>query len=265
MKTQELALLTLSGLAIATLSCLAAPDNSDPAVTPFVTCPEKSAIRSNLRHPILNVFPFQDLGELQLPEGIYKQLNSDILFNSAEEHLYISNSNCFHKAEVAAANQFAKLVIGMETDSVLDLAGASYKRSPSNYWKQPESKNSEYWLYFLGYSRVPVMLKFKDNYCITAKILSKSELDQYVEWCIYHFKQLEGKSVQMILQSEGQPDKATDTPIGEEFWRYAFTRDLSAELKISKDFCTDVHFICKIGFTVKKAKKSCSRFKYTKT
>lgn len=260
MKTKELTLLALFGLVIASLSCLAAPDDHARAVTPTVTCRQERDFHRNLRHPILNVSPFQDPGKFQLSEGIYKQLNSDIPYESAEEHRYISNSQCFHKAEVAAGSQFAKLVIGRETDSVLALAGASCKGSPSNYWRKPESENSEYWLYFLGYSRIPVLLEFKDNYCKTAKILSKSEFDQYFAWCTYHFKELEGKSIQMILQREGQPDKAADAPIGEEVWRYAITRDISAELKISKDICTEAHFICKLGFTLKKAKESCSRF-----
>lgn len=241
------------------------------------TGPYRSEI---LKHPILDTEEFKPLGASLLPGLKFKELNEDPGARDFYEHRYIGSSECFRKAEGAAASQFSDRVLGLTEMQILDLGGEpSIKTGPVIVWGDSD-KCKKNWVYYFGYSGIPVRLVFDGNKCVGSALLSTAQQHAMFEFNIFRFssrrpeeiacdpsrvndmtvRQIagfpciqgnpEGKSRAEILETFGEPQSITKDSEGHPLYIYGTGRFAHVEIPIVDDHAYGrISHIIRIGWS----------------
>ncbi len=236
-----------------------------------------------LKHSVLDTAEFRPLGAVSLSDQKFKELNDDPGASDFFENQYIGASNCFRKAESAAALQFRDRVIGLDDADIIKIAGEpSVKTGPVLVWGDSD-KYKKNWVYYFGHSGVPVRLVFDGSKCIGSALLSGAQQRDMGEWNMFRFASMrpdeiasgkaklsdppvreiagfriamgnpEGRSRAEILALFGEPHAITKDAEDHPAYIYATSRFSRVEIPIVNDHAYGrISHLMRCGWTHRK-------------
>lgn len=186
-----------------------------------------------LRHFVFDTVEFQGLNSRQPTDWEFRSLNADPGYRSFAEVEHILFSNCFDRIEAEAALQFRQRVLGMRKDKLKELFGKpSVTAGSITPWeKSPDTFTN--WLYYLGYSSVPVRLLFDGDCCVGASVLSNKQHSDYQHLLMTRFgEHTSGKTEAEIIRRHGPPQEIKEDLFGQRLLIYGIDKDMCSELSI---------------------------------
>lgn len=127
-----------------------------------------------LIHPSLDIAQFEALGSLSLTPAQFHSLAAQPLSLTRYSSTFASESACFENAEIQATEALVKAAQGSSMKRIQELMGPPADRTgPDAFWG--DDSITEYWFYYLGYSKRAVLLGFKNDVCAKTRILTKDE------------------------------------------------------------------------------------------
>lgn len=169
-------------------------------------------------HPSLDIAQFEYLDSGPLPTTQLHCLAGRQLSLTSRANRFVNSSGCFAAAESKFANFLTETALGQTMKQIERQVGAPADRTgPDDAFEN--CFITEYWLYYLGYSRQAVLLGFEKGICRSAKILSEEE-SREASWRRVKLMMSFGMPEKEFLRLAGPPQAVLHDQFSRTIYRY---------------------------------------------
>ena len=216
-----------------------------------------------LKHPVLDIAAGEPFSGTALSDWQMRQLNSDFTQTSHKG----SERALFSRSEIRAALLFQKQLVGETADQVIARAGKPTCKSRLGRLWGDEVDGADSWIYYLGYSNVPVRLIFENGVCAKACFCSAQQVSNFFSWAIRQLSQYKSSNVPeeierfysrdlhpvglksaVVVKTFGLPSSIDKDSEGRDVYIYFFNRHGAMRLTFANDICVSTANSMMMGY-----------------